>query len=68
MKNTSRINIKSSGELEFKCLVCDAKIKPPETKQLCDECLDALKSLILEKRADSTLKSLVSEKINNSKK
>jgi hypothetical protein len=34
-----------------KCIVCEEQIKLSEMKQMCDQCLNALKSLILEKRA-----------------
>lgn len=51
-KKYTTIDSKLSSELGFKCLVCETTIKLSEVKQMCDECLDALKALILEKRVN----------------
>lgn len=42
---------KISIDFGHNCIVCENKIEL--SKPMCDECLNALKSLILEKRANS---------------
>lgn len=52
IKKYPTIDSRISTELGFKCMVCENTIQLSEAKKMCDECLDALKSLILEKRAN----------------
>ena len=52
VKKYPTIDSRISTHLGFKCMVCENQIELSELKQMCDLCLEALKSLILEKRAN----------------
>lgn len=49
IKYTPTISSRLTTQLGHSCIICENAINLSDSKQLCDECLDALKSLIQKK-------------------
>ena len=56
IKFTPTIQSRIAKEISYKCIICGGDIEITKTKELCDDCFDALKSLILEKKVKNKYK------------